>query len=52
LQHNLLRLICIKKSNDGGNGPMKSIPQQTKISITRIGFKDIMWRFEIDLNFR
>ena len=40
-----------KKPNDGGNGPMKSIPQQSKISMTRIVFKGIMWCFEIDPNF-
>jgi len=31
-----------KKPNDRGNGPMKSIPQQSNILITRIGFKGIM----------
>jgi hypothetical protein len=46
-----LHLIKKKKPNDGGNGPMKSIPQQSKISMTRIGFKGIMWCFEIDPNF-
>jgi hypothetical protein len=30
------------KPNDGGNGPIKSIPQQSKISMTRIGFKGNM----------
>ena len=40
-----------KKPNDGGNGPMKSITQQSKISMKRIGFKGIMWRFEIHPNF-
>ena len=39
------------KPNDGGNGPIKSIPQQSKISMTRIGFKGNMWCFEIDPNF-
>jgi len=36
------------KPNDWGNGSMESIPQQSKISITRIGLKGIMWCFEID----
>jgi hypothetical protein len=31
-----------KKPNDGGNEPMKSIPQQSKIAMPRIGFKGIM----------
>jgi hypothetical protein len=30
---------------------MKSITQQSKISMTRIGFKGIMWCFKIDPNF-
>ena len=37
-----LHSIKKKKPNDGGNGPIKSIPQQSKISMTIIGFKGIM----------
>ena len=40
-----------KNPKDGGNGPMKSIPQQSNISITRMGFKGIMFLFEMAPNF-
>ena len=36
---------------DGGNRPMKSIPQQSNISISRMRFKGIMFRLVIDPNF-
>ena len=34
--------------NDDGKGPIKSIHQQSNISVTRMGLKGIMFRFEID----
>ena len=36
---------------DGGNGPMKSISQQSNISILSMRFKDIMFLLVTDPNF-